>query len=108
MRETEKGWVVDAELPGMNKEDIKIHVEGQRLSIEGESRREESSQKEAQDKEQWSHVERQYGRFYRSIQLPSQCDMQGIQARHENGILHLEIPKLPDDQVPGRRQVQIQ
>ena len=103
IRETEGALLVDAELPGMSKEDIKVHVDGNnKLTVEGETRREER-----EDKEHWHYMERRFGRFHRSMILPENCDADGIQARHENGILHLEIPKV-EPQKSAKRTIDIQ
>ena len=102
IRETDGALLVDAELPGMSKEDIKVHVDGNnKLTVEGETRREER-----EDKEHWHYMERRFGRFHRSMILPENCDADGIQARHENGVLHLEIPKT--EEKPGKRTIDIQ
>ena len=101
IRETEGALLVDAELPGMGKEDIKIHVDGKQLTVEGETRREER-----EDKEHWHYMERRFGRFQRTMVLPETCDTDGIQARHENGVLHLEIPKT--EEKSGKRTIDIQ
>ena len=101
--ETDKALLVQAELPGLSKEDIRLNLDGSVLCIQGETHRHKP-----QDKELWHYSERRFGRFQRSLQLPDSCDPDGIQARFENGLLLLEIPKFPEDQKPGCRSISIQ
>ncbi|RJF96605.1 Hsp20/alpha crystallin family protein [Noviherbaspirillum cavernae] len=87
--ENDKSFEVEAEMPGVKKEDIKVAVENQRVSIEGEAKR-ESAQKEG---ESIVYAERITRHFARSFTLPSEVDESAAQARLENGILMLSLPK---------------
>jgi HSP20 family protein len=87
--ETDKSFLVEAEMPGVKKEDIKVAVENQRVTIEGEAKREE----EQREGENVVYSERSARRFMRSFQLPTDVDDSIAEARLENGILSLTLPK---------------
>jgi HSP20 family protein len=80
-------FVVTAELPGIVKEDLKVHVHGDKLFIEGERKQEREEQREG-----FYHSERSYGKFYRSIALPQGAKPEEITARFNNGVLEVTTP----------------
>lgn len=80
--------VVKAELPGLEKKDIKVHVTDDVLTIEGERKTEEKV-----EEDNWFRHEMSYGEFVRRIDLPEGVDPERIEARYENGILELHMPK---------------
>ncbi len=80
--------VVRAELPGMKRDDINISVTGDTLTISGE-RKTESSVKG----EDYYRSELSYGKFSRSITLPTMVEADKINATYENGILEITLPK---------------
>ncbi|EEF57448.1 Hsp20/alpha crystallin family protein [Pedosphaera parvula] len=79
---------VNAELPGMKKEDINVSLEGRALTISGE-RKEEQEHKEGDN----YRAERFFGRFQRSITLPSAVNAEKINANYKDGVLTIELPK---------------
>ena len=88
--ETQDEFVVDAVLPGLKPEDLDIVIQDNVLTIRGETRKEQQSG----DKQANFHLlERRYGRFSRSVSLPTAVKADEVRATLENGILHLEIPK---------------
>lgn len=89
VKEDEKTYTVHAEIPGVNKEDIHVHVDGDTVSIAAEVRR-ESEQKEG---EKMLHSERYYGKVYRSFTLGQDVDENGAKAKFDNGVLELTLPK---------------
>jgi len=86
--ETEDQFLISAELPGMNKDDITINLENSRLSISGER----SFEQEEKGKK-YHRVETSYGSFERSFQLPDNVDEESISASYENGLLNISIQK---------------
>ena len=80
--------VVRAELPDVRKEDLDLKVENNILTLRGEKRRDE-----AVEQDHYQRSERHYGSFTRSFELPSTVDTSGIQARYENGVLEIVVPK---------------
>lgn len=86
--ETKEAFELSVQLPGVNKEDIKIELEGNLLSISGERK----FNKEESDKS-WRKVESYYGAFSRSFTLPDNVDKENIKAQSKDGILLITIPK---------------
>jgi len=84
--ESKENFVVKAELPEVKKEDIKVAVDKNILTISGERRSEVKDEKE-------HRIERSYGSFSRSFSLPDNVDTINIHAKNENGMLYLTIPK---------------
>ena len=87
--ESDQAFSIDVDMPGVRKEDVKISVDRQRLTIEGECR---SSKQDKQD-ENVVYTERMARRFVRSFTLPTDVDDSAAQAHMENGVLHLTLPK---------------
>lgn len=92
--ETDKSFEVEAELPGVAKEDVKVAIDHRRITIEGEAKH-ESAEKEG---EHVVYAERSTRRFTRSFTLPAEVDDAGAQAKLENGILMLTLPKKESSQ----------
>lgn len=87
--ENDKAFEVQAEMPGVKKEDVKVAIERQRVTIEGASSQ-ESEQREGNNV---LYTERSASRFMRSFMLPAEVDETSAQARMENGVLTLTLPK---------------
>jgi HSP20 family protein len=86
--ETQEGYEVKAEVPGIKKEDIHISFEGGLLTLKGEKKQ------ESEEKDRNYHkVERAYGRFERSFRLPDGIKADAIKAKYDNGVLTIAIPK---------------
>ena len=89
VKEDEKAFTVHAEVPGVKKEDIHISIDGNQVSITAEVKRE----KEERQGEKVLRSERYYGKVYRSFTLAQDVDQDGANARYENGVLELTLPK---------------
>jgi HSP20 family protein len=89
MTETEQAYEVQAEMPGVEKEDLKVAIDHQRVTIEGECRK----ANERREGENVVYSERSTRKFMRSFTLPSEVDDAAAQAKLENGVLHLTLPK---------------
>jgi HSP20 family protein len=87
--ENDKTYTVRAEIPGMKKEDVKVQVDGNRVSISAETKQE----KEEKEGERVICRERYQGSSYRSFTLGSDVDESKSQAKFENGVLELTLPK---------------
>lgn len=87
--ETEKTFQVQAEMPGVKKEDVKVAIDKQRVTIEAETKHEE----EKREGENLVYAERTARKFMRSFMLPTEVDDAGADARLEDGILTLTLPK---------------
>ena len=87
--ETDEALVVQAELPGIEKKDVKVEVKDGVLTISGE-RRYEKDVKE----ENIHRIERSYGKFVRSFSLPTNIDVDHVDATMKNGVLEIRLPKV--------------
>jgi HSP20 family protein len=90
VRENAGAYVVQAELPGVKKEDIEIEVEGNEVTLRAQTRREEVAKDEGQ---KWLRVERRFGAAARRLALPQEIDDGKAQARFADGVLELTLPK---------------
>ncbi len=90
VRETRDEVQVIAELPGISPDDVSVTVENGVLTISGEKRQEADN---ADDETSYRIFERRYGKFARSFTLPRTVNSDKIQARYENGVLHIALPK---------------
>lgn len=99
--QTENGYQLQAELPGFQKEDIKIDLGDGRLTI----RAEHTEQNEEKKENSYLRRERRYGAFARSFDITG-IDETAISASYENGILTLDLPKKPET-APVSRQIEI-
>jgi HSP20 family protein len=103
IREIENAYELEAELPGYDEKDIHIHVDNGTLTIESgkEESRDVSPKREAGNKKEAFRYllrERRNVSFSRSFKLPENADVNGISANFKNGLLTLEIKKLPEAQ----------
>lgn len=89
MSENEKEYCLKFDLPGIKKDDVKIEVDGSRLSVSAERREE----KEAKEKNGRHYSEINYGSYSRSFTLPSTVDDKKVDATFENGVLTVRLPK---------------
>lgn len=87
--ENEKAFEIQAEMPGVKKEDVKVAIEQGRVTIEGESK-ESSEQREG---ETLVYTERSARKFMRSFMLPGDVDDTSAEARLEDGVLCVTLPK---------------
>lgn len=108
IKDTGDSYVLEAELPGFNKEDIQIDIDGDRLTIQASHSSESEENKEGEEKEQSSYLrrERYYGSYSRSFDI-SQIDADKIAASYENGVLSLNLPKRVEV-TPASRHLEIQ
>jgi HSP20 family protein len=86
--ETDNDFVIKASLPGMKPDDVDITVQGDVLTIRGETKAEEDKKGE-----HWHFRERRYGGFQRSVSLAAPVDSDKAQAHYEHGVLTLTLPK---------------
>lgn len=100
VREADDRYLVNAEIPGANKDDIRVTVEGNRVSISAEVKQE----KEDKEGERVIRCERSYGMASRSFTLAEEIDQNQVQARYNNGLLELTLPKKPGS---PRREISI-
>lgn len=86
--EDDNGYHVQVELPGLTKEDVKISFKEDVLHISGEKKYEK-----AEEKKNYHHYERRYGKFERAFRIHSDVIVDKIDANFKNGVLLVELPK---------------
>ena len=87
--ENDQNIVVRAEIPGINKDDVRLTVNNGTLTITGEKKQEKND-----EKYNYCRNERMYGSFCRSFSLPSTIDSSKIKANYKDGILSISLPKV--------------
>lgn len=86
--EDDDNFTLLADIPGVDPKDIEVSMSNGVLSIKGERKTEEKT-----EKENFRRVERQYGMFYRRFTLPETANADKIEAKSDNGVLRVTIPK---------------
>lgn len=100
VNESENGYVLSIDVPGFKKEDISIEAKGKQVVVSGERKKEEG------EKIWTTHrMERNYGTFHRSFELPEEINTDTIDAFYESGVLRIAIPKAEASK-PKRIQIQ--
>lgn len=101
INETNDHYLATFDIPGVKKEDIKIEIQGDRLLVSGER------QREVKEEEGGTSIynERAYGRFERSLTLPTTIATDRVEAHYENGVLNIVLPKA---ETAKGRTIQIQ
>jgi HSP20 family protein len=89
--ENDKEYTVRAEIPGAKKDDVKVTVDGNHVSISAEIKKE----KEAKEGEKVLHRESYYGSAYRSFMLDQEVNEAEVKAKYSDGVLTLTLPKKP-------------
>ncbi|MDP1691047.1 MAG: Hsp20/alpha crystallin family protein [Burkholderiaceae bacterium] len=87
--ETESGYSVNLDLPGVAKENVKIAIDGRRVSVSAQTQREETKK----DGERVIYRERSSASFARTFTLPEEIDQEASQAKLDNGVLSLTLAK---------------
>jgi HSP20 family protein len=91
VKETDKEITIEAELPGLDQEDVSLTIQNGVLTIEGEKKLEHE-----EDKEDYHVMERRYGSFQRSLRIPDTVNEDKIEARFDKGVLKVVLPKRPE------------
>jgi HSP20 family protein len=86
--ETDTAYLIKCEIPGVNKEDVKVNIEDGMITMRGERKQE----KEEKDKK-FHRIERSYGSFLRSFRLPDNVDETAVKAEFKDGMLNVTLPK---------------
>jgi HSP20 family protein len=97
--ETDDQFVLRADLPGLGEDDVDIEVKDNVLTISGERRSEHEQRGEG-----YHRVERSFGRFSRSLDLPKGTDPAAVSAEFDRGVLEVRIPK-PEERQPTRIEI---
>jgi HSP20 family protein len=92
-------FVLRADLPGLSEGDVKIELEDTTLTISGERKAEHESRDEG-----YYRLERAFGTFSRTLQLPKGIDPEAVSASFDQGVLEVRIPK-PEERKPRRIEI---
>jgi len=104
IRETADNYDVEVAAPGMTKDDFKVELDGNTLVISSEKK----DQRQQKEGERYTRQEFSYQSFQRSFQLHKDVvDIDKIEAKYENGVLHLMIPKKEEVKQKPPRMIQI-
>lgn len=104
IKENKDSFIVDMAAPGMNKQDFKVELNGNALTITSEKNYEE----ETKEEERFTRKEFSYQSFSSVFTLPKDvADAENIEARYENGVLRLVVPKKEEVKQKGPRVIQI-
>ncbi len=101
IREEPEQIVLQADIPGMEQKDIKIHVENNQLTIAGERTFGDEKRRDT-----YHRIERAYGFFSRTFQLGGQTNPEKIQASYKNGVLEIILPKREESK-PRSIEIQV-
>ena len=88
IKETESEFLIRADIPGVNPDDIDVHMENGMLTIKGERKSETKDEREG-----YKRIERHRGTFYRRFSLPDTANADKISAKSNHGVLEITIPK---------------
>ena len=88
VKETHDNFLINADIPGFNKKDIKVNIIDQKLMITGESKNESND-----ENSRYHYRERRHGSFNRTFNLPESVNEDKISASFKNGILEIKLPK---------------
>jgi len=96
--ETDKEYLIRAELPAVKKEDVKVTVDGGMITIEGERK-----QQKEEKGERFHQIESFYGSFSRSFALPDDANADAIRCEDKDGVLTVHIPKSETDKTKPKQ-----
>lgn len=102
IKETKDSYHVEAEIPGVKKEDVEVSIKDDYLVIKGEKKSFNEDKRE-----QYHRVERSHGSFYRTIALPSDIDKDKINAELKDGVLTVEIMKSESKKEDSQKSIPI-
>lgn len=91
VHESDDAYVVNVDLPGINKDDIEVSLKNGMLTIKAEVKSEDKEEKDGKIIRQ----ERHFGQYLRQLSVGSDIKSDAVQANYDNGVLRLELPKLP-------------
>jgi HSP20 family protein len=98
VKEDESAFYVSADLPGLSENEVDITFDDGLLTIRGSKKIERDDKKDT-----WHIVERSYGSFARQLSLPTHIDANKIEAKFTKGVLHVTLPKMPQEQATSKK-----
>jgi len=101
--ESDREWCVEAELPGVDRNDIHVQLENHHLVLRAETRQETGSPSNGEAERQYHHRERRYGYFQRVIPLPENVNEEQVSCEFRDGVLTVHLPKTQQGRTAARR-----
>lgn len=101
VRETPEAFVIEADIPGMDKKDVQIEVNDNVVTVKGERH----SERDQNDKD-YHFTERRFGSFRRSVAIPGGFVNENVSAKFENGVLTITLPK-QEEKKPRKIDVRV-
>lgn len=102
IRETADRYILEMAAPGLEKEDFKVNLENEVLTVSAEKKSESDEKNEKYTRKEFS-----YSSFRRSFTLPEMVEAEKINARYENGIMMIDLPKKEEAKPKGPREIKI-
>lgn len=102
IRETADRYILEMAAPGLTKEDFKVNIENEILTVSAEKKSESDEKNEKYTRKEFS-----YTSFSRSFTLPEMVETEKINARYENGIMMIDLPKKEEAKPKGPREIKI-
>lgn len=90
LKEEKDAYVMEAELPGMNKEDLELHITENSVTLQGQRKH---RKEEKEEDSGYYMMESSYGAFRRTIPMPDSIDTEKVEAKLKDGLLRLKLPK---------------
>jgi len=101
-KETKESYKIDIAAPGFNKDNFKLEVEDQVLTISAEN-----TENKTDENEKWTRKEYHFAGFKRSFTLPKNVDAEKIKAEYKDGILYVTLPKMEEGKAKGTIEIKI-
>jgi HSP20 family protein len=102
--EDDTQYTIKADLPDIKREDVKVSVENGVLTISGERKHESET---TDKKKKYHRIERSYGRYVRSFRLPEEVKPDQVEAKFQDGVLTVRLPKAEEAKKPAAVQIPV-
>ncbi len=103
--EDEQSFMIEMAVPGMTRKDIQINIENDLLTVSSE--KEDKKEEKGRLNRRYMRREFNYLKFNRSFELPESVDQNKIKARHDDGVLYIELPKKEESVEKAPKQIEI-
>lgn len=102
VKDSEKGYEIEVAAPGYKKDELKVDLDGNIMTISSERKDEQKEEKEGYTRREWH-----YNSFKRSFQLPDHADLDALKAAHADGVLRITVPRKAGERASAKRAITI-
>lgn len=102
VKDSDKGYEIEVAAPGYKKDELKVDLDGNVMTISSERKDEQKEEKEGYTRKEWH-----YSSFKRSFQLPDHADLDAMKASHADGVLRILVPKRSNGNAANKRTIAI-